>query len=56
MLKEMIRQLAGKTEGMSLALGGQVQLAGISAEERNALLGELKEKEGNTSYFGYGWN
>lgn len=56
MLKEMIRQLANSSENMKLAMGGQVQLAGVSAEEQRALLGELKEKDNGTRYFGYGWN
>lgn len=56
MLKEMIRQLASSAEGFTNTCSGQMQLAGISVEEQNALLGELNEQEGQTSFFGYGWN
>ncbi|MDQ6420098.1 competence pheromone ComX [Paenibacillus sp. LHD-117] len=56
MLKEMIRQLASSAENMKMVMGGQVQLAGVSMEEQRALLGELKEKDSQTSYYGYGWN
>lgn len=55
MLKEMIRQLAGSAENMKMAMGGQVQLAGVSMEEQKALLGELKEK-GDGNRYTYGWN
>ncbi|MDQ0063525.1 competence pheromone ComX [Paenibacillus harenae] len=44
MLKETIRQLASSSEKMSLVMGGQVQLAGVSVAEQKALLGELKNK------------
>lgn len=44
MLKETIRQLASGTEKMSLVMGGQVQLAGVSVAEQKALFGELKNK------------
>jgi len=41
MLKDAIRQLVSGTENM---MGGQLQLAGVSAAEQKALLGELKDK------------
>lgn len=44
MLKEAIRQLASSTEKMSMVMGGQMQLAGVSVAEHKALLGELKDK------------
>lgn len=56
MLKESIRQLVSSKEKMSLAMGGQLQFAGVSAAEQKALLGELKEKDNNTRYLNYGWN
>jgi hypothetical protein len=45
MLKETIRQLAGSTEKMSLAMGGQLQMAGVSAAEKKALLDSLGNKQ-----------
>lgn len=57
MLKEMIRQLASGIADRELALfNGSVQLAGISVEEQKALLDELDSKEGQNSFFGYGWS
>ena len=53
MLKETIRQLASSTEKMSLALSGQLQFAGVSAAEQEALLAELKEKRDNG--YSYMW-
>lgn len=44
MLKETIRQLASSTEKMSMVMGGQMQLAGVSVAEQKALFGELKDK------------
>jgi|GEM_PF-1436809 hypothetical protein len=58
MLKEMIRQLAQSSDKMNMAMGGQLQLAGVSAAEQKALLGELKdknEKSGNYVHHYY-WN
>ncbi|MFX3636181.1 MAG: competence pheromone ComX [Candidatus Pristimantibacillus sp.] len=45
MLKEAIRSLVGNSERMSMVMGGQVQLAGVSASEYNALQDALKNKE-----------
>lgn len=56
MLKETIRQLVNSTEKMSMAMDGQLQFAGVSVDDQKALLGELKDKNSNTQYFGYGWN
>lgn len=53
MLKETIRQLVSSTEKLSMTLGGQVQLAGVSAAEQKALLGELKDKK--DSGYSYMW-
>lgn len=44
MLKDAIRQLVSNTQNMSMAMSGQLQLAGVSAAEQKALLGELKDK------------
>ncbi|MFD1954146.1 hypothetical protein ACFSL6_08165 [Paenibacillus thailandensis] len=44
MLKEAIRTLAMSKEKMSMVMGGQLQLAGVSAAEQQALLGELSKK------------
>lgn len=44
MLKEAIRQLASSKEKMSMVMGGQMQLAGVSVSENKALLGVLKDK------------
>ncbi|MHA7967501.1 hypothetical protein ACX93W_25595 [Paenibacillus sp. CAU 1782] len=57
MLKEMIRQLACGVKDRELTLfNGSVQLAGISVEEQKALLDELNSTEGQTGFFGFGWN
>lgn len=45
MLKETIRQLVGSKGNMSMAMGGQLQFAGVTAAEQKALLGELKDKQ-----------
>lgn len=55
MLKETIRQLASSTEKMSLALGGQLQFAGVSAAEQKALLNEVNNKQEKNGY-SYIWN
>lgn len=55
MLKETIRQLVSNTGNMSLALGGQPQLAGISAAEQKALLSEMKNKQEKNGY-AFIWN
>lgn len=50
MLKDAIRSLVGNTEKMSMVMGGQLQLAGVSAAEHNALQDALKkqdDKKGN---------
>ncbi|WP_168119774.1 competence pheromone ComX [Paenibacillus sp. HB172176] len=56
MLKETIRQLVGSTEKMSMAMGGQLQLSGISAAEQKALLGELKDKNEKKSGYAFMWD
>ncbi|HTG70285.1 MAG TPA: competence pheromone ComX [Candidatus Udaeobacter sp.] len=56
MLKETIRQLVSSTEKMSMTMGGQLQLAGVSAAEQKALFGELKEKNEKNSGYAYMWN
>ncbi|NIK78660.1 hypothetical protein FHS15_003806 [Paenibacillus castaneae] len=56
MLKETIRQLVSGTEKMSMAMGGQPQLAGISAAEQKALLGELNNKNEKNSGYAFLWN
>lgn len=56
MLKETIRQLVSSTEKMSLAMGGQLQIAGVSMAEQKALLGELKNKQENKNGYAYMWN
>ncbi|WP_169087261.1 competence pheromone ComX [Paenibacillus sp. PL91] len=55
MLKEAIRQLVSSTEKMSMAMGGQLQVAGVSAAEQQALLGELKNKNEKNSGYAYMW-
>ncbi|CAM3328605.1 competence pheromone ComX [Paenibacillus lupini] len=50
MLKDAIRTLAASKEKMSMMMGGQLQLAGVSAAEHKALQDALKnqdEKKGN---------
>lgn len=54
MLKETIRQLVSGTGNM--AMGGQLQIAGVSAAEQKALLGELKEKNEKNSGYAYMWS
>ncbi|WP_161601433.1 MULTISPECIES: competence pheromone ComX [Paenibacillus] len=56
MLKETIRQLVSNTGNMSMAMGGQLQIAGVSAAEQKALLGELKEKNEKNSGYAYMWS
>ncbi|MCU6711831.1 competence pheromone ComX [Paenibacillus sp. J5C_2022] len=56
MLKETIRQLASSKEKMSMVMGGQLQLAGVSAEEQKALLSELNKRDNGVSRYDYGWN
>jgi len=56
MLKETIRQLVSSTEKMSMAMGGQLQLSGVSAAEQKALLGELNNKNDKNSGYAYMWN
>lgn len=56
MLKETIRQLVGSVEKMSMAMGGQMQLAGVSVAEQKALLGELKQKDEKNSGYAYMWS
>ncbi|CAM4345865.1 hypothetical protein FHS16_002472 [Paenibacillus endophyticus] len=55
MLKETIRQLVSST-GKSMTMGGQMQLAGVSAAEQKALLGELKNKNEKNSGYAFLWN
>ncbi|MCA0756694.1 competence pheromone ComX [Paenibacillus sp. N4] len=55
MLKETIRQLASSTEKLSMAMGGQLQVAGISAAEKKALLDSLSNKnDKNIAYAMWG--
>lgn len=54
MLKEAIRQLASSTDKFSQAIGGQLQIAGVSVAEQKALLGELKDKK--DSGYSYMWD
>ncbi|MEV5030527.1 competence pheromone ComX [Paenibacillus sp. LPE1-1-1.1] len=56
MLKETIRQLVSGTGNVSMAMGGQLQIAGVSAAEQKALLGELKEKNEKNSGYAYMWS
>lgn len=57
MLKETIRQLVSNgAEKMSMAMGAQPQLAGISAAELNALQGELNNKDKKSSGYAYVWS
>jgi len=56
MLKEAIRQLVSNTEKMSMAMGGQLQVAGVSVAEQRALLGELKNKNEKNSGYSYMWS
>jgi len=56
MLKETIRQLAKKGENFSLAMAAQPQLAGVSALEQKALLGELKDNKHKNSGYAFVWN
>lgn len=56
MLKEAIRQLVSSTEKMSMAMGGQLQMAGVSAAEQRALLGELNNKNEKSNGYSYIWN
>ncbi|MOA50483.1 hypothetical protein D3C78_1735000 [compost metagenome] len=56
MLKETIRQLVSSTEKMSMTLGGQAQLAGVSVAEQKALLGELKNKDQKGSGYAFLWS
>ncbi|MGO4545882.1 competence pheromone ComX [Paenibacillus sp. 2TAB23] len=56
MLKETIRQLVSSTGKMSMTMGGQMQLAGVSAAEQKALLGELKNKNEKNSGYAFLWN
>lgn len=56
MLKETIRQLVSSTEKMSMAMGGQLQLAGVTAAEQKALLGELNKKNEKSSGYAYVWS
>lgn len=53
MLKETIRQLVNSTEKLSMAMGGQLQLAGVSSAEQKALMDELKDKK--ESGYSYMW-
>lgn len=45
MLKEAIRSLAMSKDKMSMVMGGQLQIAGVTAAEQKALLGELGKKD-----------
>lgn len=56
MLKETIRQLMSSTDKMSMAMGGQLQLANVSAAEQKALLGELRDQNKKDSGYAYVWN
>lgn len=55
MLKDAIRSLAMSKENMSMVMGGQLQLAGVSAAEHKALLGELG-KQNKPEVQRVGWN
>ena len=56
MLKEVIRQLASSTEKMTGAMHGNLQLAGVSAAEQKALLGELNNSEKKGNGYSYLWD
>jgi len=52
MLKDAIRSLVGNTEKITMVLGGQLQLAGVSAAEHNAIKATLhKNKEEKMGYW-----
>lgn len=51
MLKEAIRSLVGNSERMSMVMSGQVQLAGVSASEYNALQDALKNQDDKKSNY-----
>ncbi|WP_165279981.1 competence pheromone ComX [Paenibacillus protaetiae] len=55
MLKEAIRSLAMSKEKLSMVMGGQLQLAGVSVAEQKALLGELN-KEGKKDGYSFMWS
>ncbi|MFC4779610.1 competence pheromone ComX [Paenibacillus sp. GCM10023252] len=56
MLKDAIRSLVGNSDKMSMVMGGQMQLAGVSVVEQKALLGELKQKGDKKDNYLFVWN